>query len=228
MTVQAVAAAIDHTALKPTLTTRAIAQLCEEAVLYQFAAVCVPPCYVKMACELLQGTPIAVATVIGFPLGYSTTETKEAEINEALHNGATEIDVVHNISFIKSGDEAHATREIEVLTQQVHARGGRIKVILETSYLTDAEIVACCRQYGALGVDFVKTSTGFSDAGAQVEHVRLMRQSLPDTIRIKASGGIRTLAEAQAMLAAGADRLGTSAGVQIISEMTAPGETLTT
>lgn len=218
MDAAALAATIDHTALKPNLTTAAIAQLCEEAILYRFATVCVPPCYVRMACGLLQNSGIGVATVIGFPLGYNTSAAKVKETVDALDNGADEIDIVHNISFIKSEDYEDAVAEIREITQIVQGRGKKVKVILETSYLDRDEIVRCCERYGALGVDFVKTSTGFSNEGAVAETVALMRRSLPEGVQIKASGGIRTFKDAVSMLEAGATRLGCSAGVFIINE----------
>ncbi len=218
MNAHSIAVAIDHTALKPTLTSSDIAQLCEEAMLHHFVAVCVPPCYVSLAKEFLQGTKILVATVVGFPLGYNTASIKVEEAIEAMNHGADEIDVVQNISLVKSGDFARAAEEIARITQEVHARHKAIKVILETSYLTDAEIVECCKCYGALGVDFVKTSTGFSDNGAKAETVALMRQNLPQNVQIKASGGIRTYADAMAMMQAGATRIGASAGVAILAE----------
>lgn len=218
MDLHALAAAIDHTALKPNLPTGDIARLCEEAILHRFATVCVPPCYVRLAGSLLADSGIGVATVIGFPLGYNTAASKVAETVDALENGADEIDMVHNISLIKSGDFEDAVAEVREITQVVHAREKKVKVILETSYLSDEEIAECCRLYGALGVDFVKTSTGFSDGGAKAETVALMRQNLPETVQIKASGGIRTAADAWAMLAAGATRLGCSASVSILRE----------
>lgn len=218
MDLHALAAAIDHTALKPNLPTGDIARLCEEAILHRFATVCVPPCYVRLAGSLLADSGIGVATVIGFPLGYNTAASKVAETVDALENGADEIDMVHNISLIKSGDFEDAVAEVREITQVVHAREKKVKVILETSYLSDEEIAECCRLYGALGVDFVKTSTGFSDGGAKAETVALMRQNLPETVQIKASGGIRTAADALAMLAAGATRLGCSASVSILRE----------
>lgn len=218
MDTRTLAAAIDHTALKPNLTTGDIAQLCEEAMLHRFAAVCVPPCYVRMACGLLENSGIEVATVIGFPLGYNTAAAKVSETIDALDNGAGEIDVVQNISFIKSDDYEHAVAEIREITNVVHGRGKKVKVILETSYLNKEEIEKCCRMYGALGVDFVKTSTGFSDGGAKAETVALMRQNLPEGVQIKASGGIRTYDDAVLMLRSGATRLGCSAGVAIMKE----------
>lgn len=218
MDLHALAAAIDHTALKPNLPTGDIARLCEEAILHRFATVCVPPCYVRLAGSLLADSGIGVTTVIGFPLGYNTAASKVAETVDALENGADEIDMVHNISLIKSGDFEDAVAEVREITQVVHAREKKVKVILETSYLSDEEIAECCRLYGALGVDFVKTSTGFSDGGARAEIISLMRKNLPETVQIKASGGIRTAADAWAMLAAGASRLGCSASVSILRE----------
>ncbi len=209
---------IDHTALKPTTTAADIERLCAEAVEHHFAAVCVPPANVLQAAELLRNSGVAVATVVGFPLGYSTTQTKLWETTEALKAGATEIDMVQNLGWVKGGNWKQLREEGAALVERTHAGGGLLKMILETALLTDAEIAACCELYGALGTDFVKTSTGFAEGGATVEAVTLMRRSLPAGVQIKAAGGIRTFAQAQALLAAGATRLGASAGVALTAE----------
>ncbi len=209
---------IDHTALKPVTTPADIEQLCREAVQHSFAAVCVPPASVALTRSLLKNTPVAIATVVGFPMGYNTTGTKLFETAEALKAGATEIDMVQNVGWVKAGNREALRRECAQVAQVTHAAGGILKVILETPLLTHAEIIFCCEIYGALGVDFVKTATGFAGGGATVEAVMLMRSSLPHSVQIKASGGIRTFAQAQALLAAGAARLGTSAGTALIAE----------
>jgi deoxyribose-phosphate aldolase len=165
-----------------------------------------------------------VATVIGFPFGYSATSAKLAEVEQALSDGADELDVVINLIDLKNGDWGRLEKEMELLTERIHAGGKIVKVIVESGILSDVEIVKCCEVYSRVGVDFLKTSTGYAEKGATVEAVRLMREHLPETIRIKASGGIRTYAFAQQLIDAGADRLGCSASVEIVKmEMVAPG-----
>jgi deoxyribose-phosphate aldolase len=209
---------IDHTALKATTTSAEIARLCEEAIQYRFKAVCVPPYFVKLAAGNLAGSGIAVATVIGFPMGYSTTGVKVWEAGQAIQDGATEIDAVHNIAALRSSDWGTLEAEIRELNNVSHDGGALLKVILETGLLTDEEIVRCCKRYAALGVDFLKTSTGFSETGATTHAVSLMRANLPSSVRIKAAGGIRSFDVAQAMVEAGADRIGCSASIAIMAE----------
>jgi len=211
---------IDHTALKPFVTEEQIIQLCAQAAQYRFKAVCVPPCYVPLATEYLKTQQTAVCTVIGFPLGYQTFSVKRMEAEEALKQGASEIDLVINISQFKSGKYAEVLLEIEQITQLVHSHGALIKIIIETAYLSKEEIQKICEICAEAGVDFVKTSTGFAPYGAKVEDVRWMRQQLPGHIRIKASGGIQTLEQAQELIAAGASRLGTSSGIEIMQQAT--------
>jgi len=213
-----IASYIDHTILKPTTTISDIEKLCGEAKQYSFAAVCVPPYYVKLAKDLLTGTPVKIATVIGFPFGYSNIAAKQLEITQALKDGADELDIVHNIAALKNGQWALLEEEIGSCTRLVHHAGKKIKVIIESGELTDAEIIACCAHYAPLGIDFAKTSTGYASSGASVHAVRLMREHLPSHIEIKASGGIRSFAAAQEMIAAGATRIGCSASVQIVRE----------
>ena len=205
---------IDHTLLKPTATHIEIEKICTEALEYGFAAVCVPPPFVAMA----RRAGVRTATVIGFPFGYSTAAAKLAEVERAIADGADELDVVINLVFEKSGNWVDLSAEMGVLVERVHGAGRMIKVIIESGVLTEEEIIRCCELYAALGVDFVKTSTGYAEKGATVEAVRLMRAHLPAAVRIKASGGIRDAGFARELIAAGADRLGCSAGVKIVTE----------
>ncbi len=207
---------IEHTCLLPTLTGADIEKLTEEALAYQFAGVCVPPFWIRKAKRDLNGAPIAAVTVIGFPLGYQRTETKLHEIKLALQDGADELDLVINVSAIKHNAFEWIKPEILRCAELIHAQEKILKVILETAYLTDEEITRTCKVCADAGADYVKTSTGFAPTGATVAHVRLMRASVPDTVGIKASGGIRTLEQARAMIEAGADRIGTSAGVSLM------------
>jgi len=209
---------IDHTILKPDTTGAEIERLCKEAIQYRFAAVCVPPCFVKQAAALLKHTPVKTATVIGFPFGYSTTAAKLAEINAAINDGADELDMVHNTAMLKSGQLALAEKEVVDCTHAAHAAGKSLKLIIETGLLTDKEIIQCCNAYSNTAIDFMKTSTGFAGGGGTVRAVQLMRSHLPERIAIKASGGIRNLAFAKELIDAGAARIGTSAGVQIANE----------
>lgn len=208
---------IDHTILKPTCLVADIQKLCEEAKHYQFAAVCVPPNFIKLAKELVQGSVVQVATVIGFPFGYSATEAKIAEIILAMVDGADELDVVANISAIKNGDWMAIADEINHIMPIIRSKGKKIKVIIESGVLTDEEIVKCCDIYGIAGIDYLKTSTGYAEKGASVEAVQLFRKHLPEAIHIKASGGIRDYATAKQMIDAGATRIGCSAGVAIVT-----------
>ncbi len=209
---------IDHTALKPTVTTAEVDLLCREAADARFAAVCVPPTSVPAASAQLSDTGVGIATVIGFPLGYNTMLVKKAEAEEALTSGATELDVVQNLSALKSGNWTVLEAEAGALLDITRAAGALLKIILETGVLTEEEIVRCCGLYGYVGVDFVKTSTGFNGIGATPDVVRLMRAHLPAAVRIKAAGGIRTFAAARALVEAGAARIGTSAGMAILSD----------
>ncbi|MCS6908976.1 MAG: deoxyribose-phosphate aldolase [Anaerolineales bacterium] len=210
------AALIDHTLLKPEATTAQIEQLCAEAVRYGFAAVCVNPAYVKLAARLLRRSSVSVCTVAGFPLGATLPEVKAYEAARALELGAREIDMVINVGALRSGDEATVARDIRAVVKAVRAGGGLLKVILETALLTDDQKRAACRIAKKCGADFVKTSTGFAGGGATVADVALMRETVGPKMGVKAAGGIRSLADAQALVAAGANRLGTSAGVAIM------------
>ena len=208
---------IDHTLLKPTCLVSDIEKLCAEAKQYDFAAVCVPPPFVKLAKEKTEGTSVKVATVIGFPFGYSATEAKIAEIILAMVDGADELDVVANISAIKNGDWTAIADEINHILPIVRSKQKVIKIIIESGVLTNDEIIKCCDIYGVAGIDYLKTSTGYAEKGASVEAVTLFRKYLPDNVQIKASGGIRDYATAQSMIEAGATRIGCSAGVAIVS-----------
>ena len=208
---------IDHTILKPTCLVSDIEKLCAEAKQYDFAAVCVPPNFVKLAKEKVAGSTVQVATVIGFPFGYSATEAKIAEIILAMVDGADELDVVANISAIKNGDWSAIADEINHIMPIIRSKGKVVKIIIESGVLTDDEIIKCCDIYGIAGIDYLKTSTGYAEKGASVETVKLFRKHLPDQVQIKASGGIRDYATAQSMIDAGATRIGCSAGVAIVS-----------
>ena len=208
---------IDHTVLKPTCLVADIQKLCAEAKQYDFAAVCVPPNFVKLAKEQVAGSDVKVATVIGFPFGYCATEAKIAEIILAMVDGADELDVVANISAIKNGDWAAIADEINHIMPIIRSKGKVVKIIIESGVLTNDEIIKCCDIYGIAGIDFLKTSTGYAEKGASVEAVRLFRKHLPESVHIKASGGIRDYATAKQMIDAGATRIGCSAGVAIVS-----------
>jgi deoxyribose-phosphate aldolase len=206
---------IDHTLLKPDATVEQIKKLCTEARENKFASVCINPYYIPLAVECLRGSGVTVCTVIGFPLGATTTRTKVAEAKEAVENGAGEVDMVINIGALKSGDMDAVRNDIESVVIAVKGRA-LVKVIIETCLLTDEEKVKACSIAKIAGADFVKTSTGFSTGGATVEDVKLMRQVVGTDMGVKASGGIRSYATAMDMINAGANRLGTSSGIKII------------
>lgn len=221
MTPEQLAALIDHTFLKPFGTAADVEKLCAEAARYRFAMVAVNPAETERCALLLRGTGVRTGAAIGFPLGQSTSETKAFEIRDAIDKGAGEIDMVINIRALQSGDRARVRAEIEDLGEVCRARGAISKVILETCYLTDEEKRDVCRMACEAGLDFVKTSTGFGTAGATVADVRLMREAVGARVGVKAAGGVRTLEDALAMVAAGASRIGTSAGVAIVEELRA-------
>ncbi|HEY1054684.1 MAG TPA: deoxyribose-phosphate aldolase [Emticicia sp.] len=210
-----IAGYIDHTILKPTTTLSEIKKVCGEATRHGFKAVCIPPPFVKNAKTILSDTTVSVATVIGFPFGYNTAKAKLAEVQQAIDDGADELDVVINLVALKSGAWNYLETEMHQLVEAAHNRGKLIKVIIESGILTDEEILQCCRIYSKLQVDFLKTSTGYAEKGASVHAVSLMRANLPESIRIKASGGIRDYEFARQLIAAGAERLGCSASVAI-------------
>jgi deoxyribose-phosphate aldolase len=210
-----IAKMIDHTLLKAEATKDQIEQLCAEAKEYQFASVCVNPTWVAYASELLKGTGVDVCTVIGFPLGANTPETKAFETTNAIENGATEVDMVINIGALKNGDDSLVERDIQAV---VNAAKGKAltKVIIETSLLTEEEKVRACKLAVSAGTDFVKTSTGFSTGGATVDDIALMRKTVGPTIGVKASGGVRSAEDAKNMIDAGATRIGASSGIAIV------------
>ena len=212
------AATLDHTLLRPDCTEAQIIQLCQEARQYGFASACVPPYYVSVAARELSGSGVAVCTVIGFPLGYNNPRVKFREAEIALAEGATELDLVLNVSALKSGNLGAVQAEVEDLADLCDVHDALLKVIIETALLTEEEMETAARLCAEAGAHFVKTSTGFASRGASVADVELLRRVLPSSVRIKASGGIRTREQAVAMLAAGADRLGTSNSLVIIKE----------
>ncbi len=216
------AAYIDHTLLRPDGTEAQVRQLCQEARAHGFASACVPPCYVALAAELLDGSSTAVCTVVGFPLGYATRLVKFREAEVALADGAHELDMVLNVSALKSGQAARVQAEIQDLADLVHLHDALLKVIIETALLDAAEIEQACGLCAAAGADFVKTSTGFASRGASFEDVRLMRRVLPAHVKIKAAGGIRSRAAALALVEAGADRIGSSNSLALIADDETP------
>jgi len=209
---------IDHTILKPTTIVAEIEKVCSESKKFQFAAVCVPPPFVKKCRTLLQETNVKVATVIGFPFGYSAIEAKLAEMLLSIVDGADELDVVINIMAIKNNDWQYVSNEINHIMPIVKSKEKIIKIIIESGVLTQDELLKCCELYGAAGIDFLKTSTGYAEKGATVEAVRTMRENLPVDVQIKASGGIKTYEFARQLIDAGATRLGCSASVAIVQQ----------
>ncbi|MHA4808764.1 deoxyribose-phosphate aldolase [Flavitalea flava] len=224
-----IASYIDHTILKPTTSAEEISQICGEALECGFAAVCIPPPMVRQAVEMISDTRkkaaengngshqlVKVATVIGFPFGYSCVKAKLEEVEQAIADGADELDIVINLIALQKKEWEFLEWEMQSLTDRVHTYGKTIKVIIETGILPEAAIIRCCEIYSKIGVDFLKTSTGYAEKGATLETVRLMRQHLPPSISIKASGGIRQYAFARQLIEAGADRLGCSASLEIL------------
>jgi len=209
---------IDHTILKQTTTISEVDKVCLDASLENFVAVCIPPKYVPEAKKLLDSSKVKVCTVIGFPLGFGATETKVKEIENALHMGVDEMDMVIDLCALKSGDWKHLEEEIEACLKPVYTSGKVLKVILESGILTESELMKCCKLYGNFGIDFIKTSTGFADHGASISTVKLLRANLPSRIGIKASGGIRTYDFAMQLIEAGASRLGCTASMHIMKE----------
>lgn len=210
------ASAIDHTLLKAVADEASLQKLCKEAVTYRFASVCINPCWVPLCVQELKGSGIPVCTVIGFPLGANSSATKAAEARLAVSQGASEIDMVMNIGLAKSGRWNDVASDIQEVVQA--SKPAIVKVIIETCYLDKEEKVLACRAALAAGADYVKTSTGFGTGGATAEDVQLMKQAVGDSLKVKASGGIRTMCDAIAMLEAGASRIGASSGVAIVAE----------
>lgn len=221
-----VAGLIDHTLLKPDATANDIERLCREAAEFRFATVCVNPTWVAFCARLLRGTGVGVCSVVGFPLGANTPDTKQYETRRAIFDGATEIDMVLNVGALKSGDLRLVEQDIDGVTSACRGAGVVSKVIIEAALLTDEEKVTASTLTKAAGADFVKTSTGFGPGGATIGDVMLMRRVVGDTIGVKAAGGVRDLEQMRAMVAAGATRVGASAGVRIVNE--SRGEPLST
>jgi deoxyribose-phosphate aldolase len=213
-----IAAYIDHTLLKPVAQVAEIQKLCREAMEYGFAAVCIPPFLVKEAAAWVRGTAVKTATVIGFPMGYSSSISKMEETKQAIEDQADELDIVINLIALKKGDWSYLEKEMRPLVRLIHEEGKILKVIVESGVLTGPELSQCCALYGQMGIDFMKTSTGYSEKGASVSDVREMRNKLPREVKIKASGGVRHYTFAKDLLDAGADRLGCSSSLQILEE----------
>ena len=215
---------IDHTLLNSDATREQVSRLCTEAVAYEFYSVLVNPSNVAQCVSQLRGTEVVVGTVVGFPLGATTSGAKLAETLDVLKLGAREIDMVINIGALKSGDRDLVRSEMQALSKLCHANGARLKAILEMGLLTTEEKISACQLAELGGVDFVKTSTGFADSGATVSDIQLMRGVVGERIGVKAAGGIRTLADLLTMVEAGANRIGTSASVSIVRELDGPAE----
>jgi deoxyribose-phosphate aldolase len=209
---------IDHTLLKAEASESQIRKLCKEAMEYQFYSVCVNPYHVELCSQLLEGTEVLVCTVAGFPLGATPMEVKVFETQRVLQDGANEVDMVINIGALKAGDTDTVARDIAAVAKACHEADAVLKVIIEAALLTDEEKEVACRLAVNAGADFVKTSTGFGPGGATVEDVALMRRTVGPVIGVKAAGGIGSYAQAQEMIAAGATRIGASAGVKIVEE----------
>lgn len=218
-----IAKTIDHTLLKPEATAADIQALCREAKQYGFASVCVNTCYVRLASELLRGSGVKVCCTVGFPLGAMAPKAKAFEAAQAVADGAEEVDMVLWIGALRQGNTAAVQADIEGVVNACHPRA-IVKVILETCLLTDAQIETACRLCVAAGADYVKTSTGFSTAGATAEHVALMKRAVGGRAKVKAAGGIRTYEDAKRMIDAGADRIGASAGIAIVEAAVQRGE----
>jgi len=213
-----VAGLIDHTLLKPEAARADIERLCREAAQFRFATVCVNPTWVALAARLLGGSDVGVCSVVGFPLGATTPDVKHYEARRAIFDGAREIDMVINVGALRSGDLRLVERDIEAVALAARDAGVLSKVIIEAALLTDAEKVTACTLAKAAGADYVKTSTGFGPGGATAADVALMRSVVGSAMGVKAAGGVRDLSALQAMVAAGATRVGASAGVRIVQE----------
>ena len=209
---------IDHSLLKADVRKEDLEKLCAEAAAHNFAAVCIPPYFISAAAQYLEGKPVKISTVIGFPMGFESTTAKVEEIKRAIDMGVDELDVVVNIGAVKNGEWTFVNNDIETVTRAAHMKGKTVKIILETSLLEDSEIDELCKICTTNEVDFVKTSTGHN-GGATIEMIRKLRSLLPETIKIKASGGIKNNDQARALIEAGADRLGTSSSMAIINSV---------
>jgi len=214
-----IAAMIDHTLLKPEATRQQIESLCQEAIEYKFASVCVNPTWVSTAKELLQGSDVMVCTVIGFPLGATTSETKAFETKNAIDHGADEVDMVINIGALKDHNDELVEKDIRAVVEAAKGKA-HTKVIIETSLLNKEEKIRACKLSVKAGADFVKTSTGFSTGGATAEDIALMRQTVGPDLGVKASGGVRSTEDVQKMIEAGATRIGASSSIAIVNGQT--------
>ena len=212
-----IARMIDHTLLKPEATKQQIEELCAEAKEYNFASVCINPSFVKLCADLLRDTSVKVCTVIGFPLGATSSDAKAYETEKAIRDGAREVDMVLNVGMLKSGEYDYVRNDISGVVAAAHRHGVLTKVIIETGLLTDEEKVKACALAKKAGADFVKTSTGFAKGGATVGDIALMRRVVGPELGVKASGGVRTQEQALALIASGADRIGASASVKIVT-----------
>lgn len=212
-----IASYIDHTLLKPEASEADVLKVCAEAAEYRFKSVCVNPIWVKTVTKALKGSGVLTCSVVGFPLGATPTDVKSFEARGAVLDGADEVDMVINIAAARAGDQGALTEDIAAVAETVHAGGAILKVIIETALLTDEQKVLACQAAVEAGADFVKTSTGFNGGGATVEDVALMRRAVGPDLGVKASGGVRSLADAQAMIAAGATRIGASSGIAIVN-----------
>jgi deoxyribose-phosphate aldolase len=219
-----IARLIDHTILKPEAVRDDVKTVCAEALKYEFASVCVNAFWVPLVAAELKGSPVNVCTVAGFPLGATSTAAKVAETRAALADGAQEIDMVINVGALRGGETGVVGSDIRAVVEASHAAGAIVKVIIETALLTDNQKVLACQLAKAAGADFVKTSTGFAKSGATVEDIALMRRTVGPAMGVKASGGIRTLTDLRAMVAAGATRIGASAGVRMMEDMAGTAE----
>lgn len=215
--IKTMASMIDHTVLKPGTTREQVVQYCRQAIEHNFASVCINPCFVKLVAQELKNSEVKTCTVIGFPLGSNTTEVKAYEAKKAVEEGAQEVDMVINVGALKEGDLEYVENDIAQVVKA--SQGALVKVIIETCLLTDQEKVTVCTLAKKAGAHFVKTSTGFSTGGATSADIALMRKTVGDSIGVKASGGVRSLQEALAMIEAGANRIGTSSGLAIMNEM---------
>ena len=218
ITYEQLAKVIDHSLLRPELTEADVIAGCQLADRYQTATVCVKPCHVKLASELLKNSTVKVSTTVGFPHGAHLTAVKVAEAQHAMDDGAVELDMVLNIGDLRSGKTDAVRADIQAVCAAAHARGAKVKVILENAYLTDEQKVLACKLSEEAGADWVKTSTGFASSGATLEDLRLMRRSVSEKVQIKAAGGVRTLPALLEVIDAGANRCGATATAAILDE----------
>jgi len=221
ITYEQLAKVIDHSLLRPELTSQEVIEGCQLAARYHVATVCVKPCHVRLAAEQLKDSDVLVSTVVGFPHGSSVTEIKVAEAQRAMDDGAVELDMVLNIGELRSGNDEYVYQDIKTVCDAAHARGVKVKVILENAYLTDEEKVRACQLAEKAGADWVKTSTGFAPGGATLDDLRLMRRSVSEKVQIKAAGGVRTLDALLAVIEAGVTRCGATATAKILDDFKA-------